>query len=163
MSQQSILLTYGTPAFVTPPQEVSSWRRVGIIFQPLTNASELGIDDRLFFEVIHRLSRLFHYDELVVCTDDKYRTVSLDTIIGSYFDLFDDDRDYPDRLEFRYGHALVCLMEIEKWAMVGGPAPYHDSYTIALYTPEQLESKVARCVRDAAREVGATVVDHLSV
>jgi hypothetical protein len=42
----------------------------------------------------------------------------------------------------RRGDALIACMAFEDWAAIGGPAPYHDSYTYALYTSEDIGARV---------------------
>src|SRR5687768_6869728 len=38
------------------------------------------------------------------------------------------------RCYFVRGSSVVAAMESEPWAHVGGPEPYHDSYTLAVFT-----------------------------
>jgi hypothetical protein len=60
---------------------------------------------------------------------------------------------YPE-VEYRSGAAVVALALHEPYANVGGPDPYHDSHTIAVYTAadrsRELEEEIARAVQRCA-------------
>jgi hypothetical protein len=60
------------------------------------------------------------------------------------------------KVEYRSGAAIVALALHEPYANVGGPEPYHDSHTIAVYTAadrfKELEEEVARAVQRSAGE-----------
>jgi hypothetical protein len=41
----------------------------------------------------------------------------------------------------RSGENLLMWIETERWASVGGPMPYHDSYTYSLYTRDDVSDR----------------------
>lgn len=49
-----------------------------------------------------------------------------------------DDRGPPDLLLVHAGNQLKVCMVTEAWTQVGGPAPYHDSYTYAFFSAQDL-------------------------
>lgn len=60
----------------------------------------------------------------------------------------------PDRVTWRREGVLVCLSRDEAWYSVGGPSPYHDSWTTAFrVSPARMES-LAGALAAAIREAG---------
>ena len=55
------------------------------------------------------------------------------------------------------GERLVAVGETESWASVGGPAPYHDSFTLSLYTAENRAVEFRAVCEAVAQEGDVTV------
>jgi len=57
--------------------------------------------------------------------------------------------------EWLRGQRLVALLHTERWANVGGPAPYHDSLTYSFYTAEDCSHGLLDALRAADCEPSA--------
>jgi hypothetical protein len=55
----------------------------------------------------------------------------------------------PACLLVRANGTLLLCIETEYWAQVGGPWPYHDSYTYAIWSNENVSARVIRFLREA--------------
>jgi hypothetical protein len=44
---------------------------------------------------------------------------------------------------------LLLFIETEYWTQVGGPWPYHDSYTYAIWSNDEVSARVIRFLREA--------------
>ncbi|MBS0384934.1 MAG: hypothetical protein JSS00_06255 [Proteobacteria bacterium] len=53
-----------------------------------------------------------------------------------------DDQVPPALVFARRDGKIVLCMASEEWAQVGGPEPYHDSYTYSLFTHQDIGSRV---------------------
>jgi hypothetical protein len=58
-----------------------------------------------------------------------------------------DDPD-PEPIEVRQQGELVLYVAPEFWANIGGPAPYADSYTYAVFSREDLAGRLMAHLRD---------------
>lgn len=51
---------------------------------------------------------------------------------------------FPSRIRFNTGDNTTLIAETERWSMVGGPTPYHDSVTVSFFSTipmsEQIQS-----------------------
>lgn len=158
---QQILLHYGVPDCVTPPRDLRSDHRVAVIFQPLAGSDELSIDEELFFDVIEGLGGLIAHDSVAVVDGIKTRGSSLLAERDRYFAAPEEDREFSERLDLYLNEARAASFVIEEWALVGGPDPYHDSYTLAVYTPVNMDNRISSTVRSIASSGRATVMEHV--
>jgi hypothetical protein len=55
----------------------------------------------------------------------------------------------PEDIEVRRRGELVLYLAVEFWTHVGGPAPYHDSYTYSLLSNEDLSGRLIAHLRDS--------------
>jgi hypothetical protein len=87
---------------------------------------------------------------------------------GAVFRSFDDwARQYagegpeewspPDRILVFEGGTLAGFGETEHWWRCGGPAPYHDSITLSLYTQRDLAGAFRAACEAACRETRARI------
>jgi hypothetical protein len=82
---------------------------------------------------------------------------------GEEFDRFliannDDDEPFP-RLEFWKTESRIGVIESELWVRVGGPHPYHDSFTLALYTFTDLGEKLVKLSQTYANGTGVNITE----
>lgn len=68
----------------------------------------------------------------------------------------------PREIEVRQATEIVAALVSEPWVTTGGPEPYHDSYTVALFCRVGDPSQVVERVRRAVEDVGAVVTDVVS-
>lgn len=55
----------------------------------------------------------------------------------------------PEQVEASVQGRPVLVIAPEFWANVGGPAPYHDSYTYSLYSNEDISARILAHLRDS--------------
>ncbi|HEV3343190.1 MAG TPA: alpha/beta fold hydrolase [Pirellulales bacterium] len=67
------------------------------------------------------------------------------------------DHEPPNSMKAFFGDRLVAVEETEPWAAVGGPAPYHDSFTMSFYTAEERTAEFRRICEAVACQSGVTV------
>ena len=53
-----------------------------------------------------------------------------------------DEEDFPDRLRFLKGDTVLLHEESERWDLVGGPSPYHDSCTLSFFSGIDISDKL---------------------
>jgi hypothetical protein len=64
-----------------------------------------------------------------------------------------EDRE-PPAITVRESGKLVLYIDPEYWVSVGGPMPYHDSYTNSIYANEDLSARVMRFLAEADAVAG---------
>ena len=70
----------------------------------------------------------------------------------------EDARDPPIRVYLVRGNRMVAYAETEPWALVGGPFPYHDSYTLAFYTADDRTHEFQCICERISKEMGANII-----
>jgi hypothetical protein len=55
--------------------------------------------------------------------------------------------------------STVALLGSDLWVLCGGPDPYHDSYTIPVYTHEDVSGELEAAARTACNSVNAKLTD----
>ena len=61
--------------------------------------------------------------------------------------------EMPDLVVWRRDRIPVLLGAAEHWYRIGGPEPYHDSYTLSLFGTDKTVKDLARTLQDAGREL----------
>jgi hypothetical protein len=67
------------------------------------------------------------------------------------------ENSFPTRFRFACQGATLAIAESEPWAMVGGPAPYHDSVTLSFYTSIDVSAPLRTIFSDAALTLGISI------
>ena len=49
---------------------------------------------------------------------------------------------FPSRIRFNTGDHTTLIGETERWSMVGGPTPYHDSVTVSFFSATPMSDKI---------------------
>ena len=132
--------------FARPPQA----KRAGFDkrFAVIQDTHVPGHDDMVFDEALWRAlvdfaSRLGDRVEVITQTGRRSRPQPLAAWMEAFEATPADDRSPPELLLVHEGNHLKVCMVTEFWSRVGGPAPYHDSYTYAFFS-----------VQDGARDRG---------
>jgi hypothetical protein len=68
----------------------------------------------------------------------------------------------PREIQLLQATETVAALVSEPWVTTGGPEPYHDSYTVALFCRIGDPSQVVERVRRAVEDVGAVVTEVVS-
>jgi hypothetical protein len=74
---------------------------------------------------------------------------SLDAFLSDLGQTDPEDREPPWALLVRMEGKLTLTMVTEYWEQVGGPAPYHDSYTYSLFSEDYLGDQVISALAGA--------------
>lgn len=106
-----------------------------------------GQDDMVFDEALWRalagfVAGLGQEARVVDRAGKVARPQSLESWMAAFAAAGPDDRRPPDFVLAHDGDVLKACMVTEFWCNVGGPAPYHDSYTYSLYSAEALGPRV---------------------
>ncbi len=115
-------------------------------------------DADLFVRLAAALLRAVPHDSLAIETGGGSPILgSLPELAERYARQDEMDRDPPLRMRASLGDRLVAVGETEAWASVGGPAPYHDSFTLSLYTAENRAVEFRAVCEAVANDGGVTV------
>jgi hypothetical protein len=123
------------------------------------NQVDMFFDADLFICVLDGICRAIPHDSLTIEVGAEQDLHSFHDLSAWYRDRTADDRDPPIRVNLYYDGRLVAHAETEEWAMVGGPAPYHDSYTLSFYTPEDRSEQFRGICERIGIELEATITD----
>ena len=77
------------------------------------------------------------------------KKVELDAFFSGWMSLPQEDREPPPLVFVENETAPTLIIETEYWKNVGGPMPYHDSYTYSLYSSAPLSDAVMKHLADA--------------
>lgn len=69
------------------------------------------------------------------------------------------EREPPKWLTLKQGGETVGLMETEFWVRGGGPGPYHDSYTLSIYTAEDHTDRFRQICGEVCSQRDCAVAD----
>ena len=132
----------GYDRFTYPPEAAYSRGlhfRFSVILHP-ADYFDLVFDADMFLSVASKLSQAIDHDSVeirIAESPGKYRR--LDSF-GALFDRYKattlSEREAPNEIRLSRNGRLVGYVETEFWVNVGGPMPYHDSYTISFYTDQ---------------------------
>lgn len=64
---------------------------------------------------------------------------------------------FPSRIRFITDGHTTLLAETERWSMVGGPTPYHDSVTISFFSATPMSEKLQNIFTDEAIKLGILI------
>jgi len=76
--------------------------------------------------------------------------VKPDTVIEALREMEEVDQEPPEFILLRHGQELVLCIATEYWAHIGGPMPYHDSYTYSLFSKHNITENVRTFLTEAA-------------
>jgi len=105
---------------------------------------DIYFKELLLIKILVQVSKVISYDSLLVVVDDCIEYQSIEDFSKYLSGIHEDDRQPPQRIEFRKNGNLVCIEETEFWYHCGGPAPYGDSYTLSFYTMENLSDSLQK-------------------
>ncbi|WP_426014020.1 hypothetical protein [Caulobacter sp. DWR2-3-1b2] len=73
--------------------------------------------------------------------------VPIDEYIGPWERIEPQDQEPPWALLVRIDGRLTLSMVTEYWCLVGGPIPYHDSYTYSLFSQRDVSEEVLLAIK----------------
>jgi len=123
---------------------------------------DMVFDEGLWRSLVQFASGLGERVEVVPRTGRRVRPQPL----ASWMETFDaaapGDRGPPDLLLVHAGNHLKVCMVTEAWTQVGGPAPYHDSYTYAFFSAQELGRDIVahleRCNGDGCWDLSSEII-----
>ena len=65
-----------------------------------------------------------------------------------------EDRYPPASIRVRKQESLPLCISTEYWSQVGGPQPYHDTFTYSAYSNEDISERLMQFLRDADAAAG---------
>lgn len=113
--------------------------RYAVVFETdFPESDDMIFQAECFIALMTEIEGKFECDALEIEVDEKvkYSSIRMLDLSLSQHDL--SDSMPPRRILFRKNNHLLCIAETEFWAMCGGPYPYHDAYTAAFYTKENM-------------------------
>lgn len=114
-------------------------------------------DWRLFSNLVKRLLEPLGCDSVAISLEDQQTLASLDELAKKIASLPEEDQLPPTHVRAMKDENLLCLVETEFWTRVGGPEPYHDSYTVSFYTRASHAAQFTQICRSVCTELGATI------
>lgn len=69
--------------------------------------------------------------------------------------------DPPAFVFVRANGTLLLCIETEYWVRAGGPCPYHDSYTYAIWSNDDVSGRVIRFLREADASASWDIASHV--
>ncbi len=120
----------------------------------LATISELIGADDIIAEYWSRESKGFFTKEIVKSKIKEMPWVELTKMPN---DRLNEDGDFPDRFRFHDGVEIILYVESERWDLVGGPAPYHDSCTLSFYSKNDLSRQLRRLFTEACENLNVCI------
>jgi hypothetical protein len=122
----------------SPAHDVGLKERFAVVLSSFRPEKKgMFFDADLFVIIADAILRLIPHDALEIDMGVQAPALrSLRELTERYGSQDEMDRDPPPRIRVHCGGRLVAIEETELWAQVGGPAPYHDSFTMSFYTAE---------------------------
>ncbi|MDX2111140.1 MAG: hypothetical protein SFY80_12965 [Verrucomicrobiota bacterium] len=78
-------------------------------------------------------------------TKCMYQEITLEDYVSHYPQ---DDGELLATLYVRDGSRVELCMEVQSWIMVGGPYPYHDSYTYSFHSRKDIANDIFTYLRN---------------
>lgn len=144
----------------TPEQAVQNHleNRFAVIldpFQPIPE--EWDFDVELLLAILTAISSVIDCDAFIAEINDDTQFHSLAEYCDWFHAMPVDMKEMPRRIQYWKKGKLVCFEETEFWALCGGPAPYHDSYTLSFYTATNPANAFQAACLAACRKINGRV------
>ncbi len=163
-SDRTLCLVSGYHAATFPPEDAYAWglrHRFAVVLDTYRrDRADLYFDAELYLRLVPALCRAIGYDGVTIRMAGDGDFPSFDALAGHYAGQEEADRDPPERIELRQGGRCSGIVQTEAWAAVGGPAPYHDSYTLSFYTDRDRSEELRRVVEEVCAELGAVITGY---
>ncbi len=121
---------------------------------------DMYFDADLFLRLVPALCQAIGYDGVDIRLTDGSRFTSFGDVARHYTGLEELEREPPERIQLSRRGQLAGMVDTEFWTMVGGPSPYHDSYTLSFYTDQDRSATLRRVSETACSEIGAVITGY---
>jgi hypothetical protein len=133
-------------------------RRVAFVLDTFRSGNvDMYFDDGLYTALVGAMQDVVSADRMSAVLSSG-KTIDLVDTAGLMRLLAQEptaERGPLPRVLMARGDRTVCVIESEAWAETGGPEPYHDSYTIPVYSQYDLSKPIEAAVRAVCRQTGA--------
>jgi hypothetical protein len=122
-----------------------------------SDSADIYFDSSLYGKLVNIISNVAPSNSIRVVPERKEpaREVHNAEEICELFNEIPRVRQKPFyRLLFMNDSLVVAVLESEPWAQVGGPLPYHDSYTLSLFTASDLSQELVKAARVFVEQAG---------
>lgn len=145
-----------------PPQkayDAGLTERFAVVFDTYRREREgMYFDAPLFMGILTAICQAIPHDSLTIDMGGGHDFHSLDEFSGWCLKRTEEDSEPPKGIRlFQGDRTVVAHAEVEEWVSVGGPAPYHDSYTLSFYMRENRADEFRSICERVSKEMGATV------
>lgn len=144
-----------------PPQayDAGLTTRFAVVFDNYRrDTADMTFDIELFNRILEAICQAIPHDSLTIEMGEGQRFSSIGDWSAWYSAQSEDERDVPAKIYLFHGGRLAAHAEMEQWALVGGPVPYHDSYTLSFYTAESRAEEFEAICNSISKEICATNV-----
>jgi len=120
---------------------------------------DMFFDAELFFTLFHRIFSIIEHDTVTILFEEEGKIAfgSLDAAAEHFYSIPEEDREPFVTATLSLNGTPTGLICAEWYYRVGGPAPYHDSYTYSIYRNRENPSDLADACRRACAEERALV------
>lgn len=122
---------------------------------------EMFFDHELFLNILTTVTGFLRSDAMAIELEDKSTLAALDELRLFYEGLAEDGRVPPERITWTRQNLLLCAGVCQNWYLVGGPDPYHDSFTFELFGPRPFPDDLLASIERGSAVLGANVVCRL--
>jgi hypothetical protein len=135
--------------------------RFAIVLDAYRPAAEgMLFDVELFLQLVGALLEAVPHDRVVFEVAEDRRIDALRQLEATYTGASLVGLEPPDQIVLLRDEKPVCVLETECRVDVGGPEPYHDAYTLALYTQADLAPGFRAVCERVGAALGATLTGY---
>jgi hypothetical protein len=99
--------------------------------------------DHLLWEIILEFALQFGQTvDVRIVAHEGVPEVKSEEFVASFDKLGGMDREPPEFIIVREKGEIVLCIATEYWAHIGGPSPYHDSYTYSFYSSTDISKRI---------------------
>lgn len=121
---------------------------------------EMYYDWELLFNLLVEFASLLDYDNVKILHNGNTQYFNSIRFVGAeQISKLGLESDYFDEIEFSKDNVSICIVNPEPYYSVGGPVPYHDSFTFAFYLKGYNENKVVGASKLVAHKFGYLLQD----
>jgi len=137
--EKEIRLAYGfNPKFIPIPEGIDRLRvhsRIAVILESYrSDKVDMFFDSETFIRIIEYLNKhTLGEPKSILVGNTIFSENPMPDLVAYYAKIEENDRGLPDIIKWENAVALP-----EPWYLVGGPMPYHDSFTLAIYPHKEI-------------------------
>lgn len=166
INDRRLCLVSGYHAVSYPPDaayEAGLRFRFAVVFDTAPHDTvDMYFDSNLFLQLLPSVCEAIGFNTIDIRMNDGQHLSSFGALGRLYATLNEGDREPPSWMELRCGDELSGIVEAELWKNVGGPPPYHDSYTMSCYTRLDQSAELRRVCEGICSEAAACVTGFYS-
>lgn len=120
---------------------------------------DMYFDVELYASLLDGIGRIFRPDR-ATAYEEGHRIIDITAPSGARKTLLSAEECKPfSRIDYSCGEATVAVIVSEPWAQVGGPEPYHDSYTFSVYSADDAQGALIAEAQKVCAILGAEIVE----